>query len=75
MSANSNPIDSLELRALEQRNQVHHTIDELKGKVAETRAKLDVPSNVRQHFVPAALIVSAVAFAGGYGIAGIFTRH
>ncbi len=75
MSTNSNPVDSLEIRALQQRNYVHQTIGELKGKVAETRAKFDVNSNARAHFGIASLIVSAVALLAGYGFAGMFTRH
>jgi len=71
----TNPLDRLEIRALQQRNQVHGTIDELKGKVEEARAKLDVKTNARAHLMGASLVVSALAFLSGYGLAGIFTRH
>jgi len=71
----ANPVDHLEIRALQQRNYVHNTIEEVKGKVVEVRAKLDPNANAREHFVAASLVVSAVAFVAGYGIAGIFTRN
>jgi hypothetical protein len=73
MSTNS--IEHLEIRALQQRNQVHGTIDELKGKVEEARAKLDVKTNARAHLLGASLAVSAIGFIGGYAIAGLFTRN
>lgn len=71
----SNPLDSLEIRALQQRNQVHGTIEELKGKVDEARARVDLKTNARAHLLGASLVVSAVGFLGGYGLAGLFTRR
>jgi hypothetical protein len=71
----SNSLDSLEIRALQQRNQVHGTIDELKGKVEEARTKLELKTNVRAHLLTASLVVSAVGFIGGYGLGGLFTRR
>jgi hypothetical protein len=71
----SNSLDSLEIRALQQRNQVHGTIDELKGKVEEARAKLDVKNNARAHLMAASLAVSAIGFISGYGLGGLFTRR
>lgn len=71
----TNPLDRLEIRAAQQRSDVHGTIDELKGKVDEARARLDVKTNAREHLMGASLVISAVAFLGGYGLAGIFTRH
>ena len=70
-----NPLDQLEIRALQQRNQVHGTIEELKGKVEEARAKLDVNTIARKHLLGASLVVSALGFLGGYGLAGLFTRR
>ncbi|MCU1302989.1 MAG: hypothetical protein JWQ87_3273 [Candidatus Sulfotelmatobacter sp.] len=71
----ANPLDRLEIRALQQRNQVHGTIDELKGKVEEAKAKLDLKTNARAHLLGASLVVSAIGFVGGYGLAGLFTRR
>lgn len=76
MSANpANSIDRLEIRAAQQRNQVHETIGELKDKVVAARAKLDPAANAREHLVVASLVLSSVGFLAGYGIAGIFTRN
>ena len=41
------PVDRLELRAVEQRRQIHATAEELKGKISEAKQKLDVTRNLR----------------------------
>lgn len=69
------PVENLELRAVEQRNRLHQTTSELKGKIAETREQLDPARNVREHFTAIALAAGAIALLAGYGIAGMFTRH
>lgn len=69
----ANPLDRLELQALQQRNEVHETIDELKGKVVEVRAKLDPNANARAHLLVASLVVSSIGFLAGYGLAGFFS--
>lgn len=75
MSANpANPIDRLEIRAAQQRNQVHESIGELKDKVVAARAKLDPKANAREHLVAASLVLSSIGFLAGYGFAGLFTR-
>jgi hypothetical protein len=71
----ANPVDRLEILALQQRNNVHDTLEEVKGKVVEVRAKFDPNANAREHFLAASLIVSSIAFVAGYGFAGIFTRN
>ncbi|GEM_PF-2050194 len=70
----ANPIDRLEIQALQQRNQVHETIGELKDKVVEVRARLDPKTNAREHLLKASLILSSIGFLAGYGFAGLFTR-
>lgn len=69
----ANPLDRLEIQALQQRNEVHETIDELKGKVVEVRAKLDPNANVRAHLLAASLVVSSIGLFAGYGLAGLFS--
>jgi hypothetical protein len=71
----ANPIDHLEIRAVQQRNRVHETIGELKDKVDAVRAKFDPRTNAREHLVAASLIVSSIAFLAGYGFAGVFSNH
>jgi hypothetical protein len=71
----TNPVDKLEIQALQQRNHVHDTIGELKDKVTAARAKLDPNANARDHLLAASLLVSSVAFLVGYGFAGLFTRR
>ena len=71
----ANPIDHLEIQAIQQRNQVHDTIGELKDKVVEVRARLDPATNAREHLVSASLILSSIGFLAGYGFAGLLTRR
>jgi len=72
---NTLPIESLELRALEQRNRLHQTTTELKTKVAAAREKFAISKNAREHLVGASIALSLVGFLSGYGLAGIFTRE
>ena len=69
------PVENLELRAVEQRNRLHQTTSELKGKIAETREQLDPARNVREHFCAVAAATGALALLLGYGVAGMFTRR
>jgi hypothetical protein len=69
------PVENLELRAVEQRNRLHHTTSELKGKIAATREQLDPGRNVREHFAGIAAATGVMALLVGYGVAGMFTRR
>jgi hypothetical protein len=69
------PLESLELRALEQRNRLHQDATELKEKIAAAREKLSVERNVREHFTTAALVVTIAGLLAGHGFAGMFTRR
>jgi hypothetical protein len=69
------PVESLELRALEQRNRLHKTATELRTKVSDVREKLDISKNAREHLIGASVIVSLLGFFSGYGLAGLFTEH
>ena len=67
----ANPLDRLEIQALQQRNEV--TIDALNGKIIEVCAKLDPNANTRAHLLAASLVVSSIGFLAGYGLAGLFS--
>lgn len=69
------PVEDLQLRAIEQRNRLHQATAELKEKIAETRQELDPRRNVQEHFVGLAAGVGAIAALAGFGIAGMFTRR
>jgi hypothetical protein len=71
---NGKPLESLELRVIEQRARIHKTADELKAKVAVTRENLDITKNAREHFAGASLAVSFLGFLMGYSLAGVFTE-
>jgi hypothetical protein len=67
------PIESLELRALEQRNRLHRTTKDLRKKVVAAREKLDMTRNAREHLLEASVVVSLIGFLSGYGLVGMFT--
>ena len=70
------PLDELTRRAAEERKRIHRSVGELKelktNVEANVREKLDVKHQARQHFWPAAGVVSLVALVFGYGLAGVF---
>ncbi len=74
-SGNLSP-EELEQRAEEQRERIAESVGELRESVRETvRERLDVNAYARNHLAGVASITSLFAFATGYAIAGMFTRH
>ncbi|HZQ96473.1 MAG TPA: hypothetical protein VFA67_15800 [Candidatus Sulfotelmatobacter sp.] len=69
------PVENLELRAIHQRQRLHQTTAELKGKITATRRQFDPSRNLHQHFLPVAIAVGAIGVLAGYGIGGMFTRR
>lgn len=69
------PVDDLALKAIEQRHQLHERAEELKGKIQDTREKLDIKRNARERFVPAAAVVATVGLLAGFATGGMFTRR
>jgi hypothetical protein len=69
------PVDDLALKAIEQRHQLHERAEELKGKIQDTREKLDIRRNAREKFASAAMVAATVGFFSGFATAGMFTRR
>jgi len=69
------PIETLQLRALEERSQLHRTTTELRAKLALTRDKLNLPKEVHDHLLALSVIAGAVGLVSGYGIAGLFSHR
>ena len=69
------PLDHLEKRAIEERNELHETASELRTKFEVTRENLRLPNQARQHFGHASWIVSLLGFSLGYATAGVFFRR
>ncbi|HEX3322002.1 MAG TPA: hypothetical protein VHR84_14945 [Terriglobales bacterium] len=67
-------IDNLQLKAIEQRKQLHKTASDLREKVHETRDKLSFSNQAREHFPIVAGIAGLLGLASGFAFAGIFTR-
>ena len=68
-------IESLELKALAERNQLHDRANELRAKIAGLREKLGIRKNARSHLLGASVTVALVGVVFGYGFGGLFTRH
>jgi hypothetical protein len=67
-------LERLQLQAMEQRQQIHRSVTDLKFQVSQVRHDLDPANNARQHFVGTSLIAAGVCFVMGYGFGGFFTR-
>jgi len=70
----SQPVENLELRAVEQRRRIHETAEELKGKISEAKEKLDVTRNLRDHLFAVAMTIGAASLLIGTMIARRFDR-
>lgn len=69
------PIDTLELRALEQRGQLHRTTSDLRAKLSRTREKLSISKQTHAHVLSFSLAAVLVGVASGYGVAGLFRKN
>ena len=67
------PIESLELKALEQRSQLHRTASDLRAKLSRTREKLSLSNQVHDHLLAVSLVAGAVGLVSGYGVAELFS--
>jgi hypothetical protein len=68
------PIETLQLRAIEQRNQLHRSASDLRERVNETKDRFRLSKQAREHLVAISTVASLAGFLMGYGVAGIFTR-
>ena len=67
------PIETLLLRALEERSQLHRTASDLRAKLSRTREKLSLSRQAHDHLLVISLIAGAVGLVSGYGVAGLFS--
>jgi hypothetical protein len=65
-------LEALELQAIDERNTLHGTVREFRSCVAESRRKLSLSRNVREHLVAVSLVTSVIALLSGYRLAGVF---
>ena len=61
---------TLELRAADQRRQLHSSVTELRSQLRE---RLDIKRNVRPHVPVLSGVAAIFGLLMGYGFAGIFT--
>lgn len=75
-TSNNLPSEVLEQRAEQQRERIAESVTELKESLRETvRERLDYNKYAREHVSKLAGVAAALAFAAGYAITGMFTRH
>lgn len=65
------PPYDLELKAADERRQLHESVADLR---CELREKLDVNKNAREHLGLGCAIAALVGVAAGYSITGIFVH-
>ena len=63
-------LETLELRAREQRKQIHNSVQDLKSTV---QARLDPKRNARIYFPQIAAVAAILGLSAGYMVAGIFS--
>jgi hypothetical protein len=66
--------ESLELRAIAQRNRLHKTAVDLKSKLKAAREDMDLAKQAREHFVTVAIIAATAALLTGYAVGNAFTE-
>ena len=74
MNAKSIPIEQLEIRALEERREIHQRAEELKEKISEAKERLDPARQLREHRFALAMGVGAAGLLIGSLIARRFER-
>lgn len=67
-------VDELELKAREEREHLHRSVEELKSQVTQVRESFDPRRNARKYFLAASVAASLLGFLSGYKMAGIFTE-
>lgn len=67
-------VHNLELRAMEQRNELHQSVNELRQKVTDVREKLDIKKNVRHHLMATMLTAAGVLVLTSITVARSFDR-
>jgi len=55
------PIEQLELRAIEERREIHARAEELKEKISEAKEKLDPARQLREHRFAVAMSVGTAS--------------
>jgi hypothetical protein len=63
-------LDTLELRAREQRKQLHNSVQDLKSTVQQ---RLDPKRNARIYFPQIAAVAAILGLSAGYVAGGIFS--
>ena len=68
------PVETLQLRAIEQRQQLHQTTVALREKVRRTGEMLQITKQVREHLLAFCVGASLAGAAAGYAVASVFTN-
>lgn len=69
------PVETLQLRAIEQRQQLHETTSALRERVRRTHEMLQITKQAREHLLAFCVGASLVGAAVGYAVAGVFVNE
>ena len=65
------PSYDLELRAAEERQQLHDSVEALRSRL---RDRMDLKNNLRKNLLAVCGVAALFALAAGYGVTGIFVH-
>jgi hypothetical protein len=71
-TVNEPNVEELELKALQERNQIHQSVEVLRSEVENVRRNLDPERIARKYFLGASIVASAVGYLAGFRFSGLF---
>ena len=69
------PTETLQVKAAEQRRRLHQTAADVREKIYETKQRLSLANQVREHLLTSLVSAGVIAGLIGFGFAGVFTRR
>lgn len=71
----TSPVDELQLKALDERADLHRSASELRQELGALRDKFRVTKQAREHIGLACGLASVVGLLSGYAFGGVFVRR
>ena len=69
------PTETLQVKAAEQRRQLHRTAADVREKINKTKQRFSLTNQAREHLPAALLSAGVIAGLIGFSFAGMFTRR
>jgi hypothetical protein len=71
----TSPVDDLQLKALDERADLHRTVYELREQLGAIRDKFRFTKQAREHMAVACGLATVLGLLGGYAFGGVFVRR